>query len=53
MPARAAAVADPRVAEYVGDAPGPVLVSALVFFLAIVGAGWLKRADPRSHPATG
>jgi hypothetical protein len=49
----AAAVADPRVAEAVGDAPGPALVSALVFFVAIIGAGWLRRADPRSNPATG
>jgi hypothetical protein len=49
----AAAVADPRVAEAVGDAPGPALVSALVFFLAIIGAGRLRRADPRSNHATG
>jgi hypothetical protein len=48
----AAAVADPRVAEAVGDAPGPALVSALVFFLAIIGAARLRRADPRSDPVT-
>ena len=49
----AAAVADPRVAEAVGDAPGPAFVSALVFFVVIIGAGWISRADPRSNPATG
>jgi hypothetical protein len=48
----AAAVADPRVAEAVGDAPGPALVGALVFCVAIVGAGRLRRAGLRSNPAT-
>ena len=27
------------------------MASALVFVLAVIGAGWMRRANPRSNPA--
>jgi len=49
----AAALADPALAEAFGDTPVPALAGALAFAVPIVGAGWMRRANPRSNPAAG
>ena len=29
------------------------MASALVFVFAVIGAGWMRRANPRSNPTAG
>ena len=49
----AAAIADPDLATRFGDAATPALASALIFALAVLGAGWWVRANPRSPAPAG
>jgi hypothetical protein len=44
----AAAIADPDVMARFGDAVMPALASAFIFALAVLGAGWWMRANPRA-----
>jgi hypothetical protein len=44
----ATAIADPDLMARFGDTATPALASALVFALAVLGAGWRMRANPRS-----
>ena len=47
----AVAIADPDLADTVGDTLAPTLVGAIVFAIAVLAAGWIRRANPRSTPA--
>jgi hypothetical protein len=49
----ATAIADPDLATRFGDAPTPALASALVFALAVLGAGWRTWANRRSPAPAG
>jgi hypothetical protein len=44
----AAAIADPDLMARFGDTSMAVLASAVIFALAVFGAGWWMRANPRS-----
>jgi hypothetical protein len=49
----ATALADPDLSTRFGDAATPALASALIFALAVLGAGWWVRANPRSPAPAG
>jgi hypothetical protein len=49
----ATAIADPDLTGRFGDTAALVLASALVFALAVLGASWWTRANPRSPAAAG
>jgi hypothetical protein len=49
----AAAIADPDLTRRFGDAAMPALASALIFALAVLGAGWRMRMNQRSPMPAG